>query len=227
MRFIRLDETGEYRERREELRRAEIDLIEHRERVAQLRRDLPPGPVVPDYEFLEGPRDLSAGDEPVSRVRLSELFTGPDRPLITYHLMFGKLQTEPCPMCTMWIDGFNGVAHHVAQNADLAIVAAAAPAELRAHARRRGWHRLRLLSGGENGFKFDLGSEDEDGRQDSAISVFVRDADGSVRHTYTGRPQTSEDVYERGIDQLCATWNLLDLTRQGRGDWYASLSYGA
>ncbi|MGH9002164.1 MAG: DUF899 family protein [Acidimicrobiia bacterium] len=226
MRFIRLDEDAEYQRRREDLRRAEIDLIEHRERVAHLRRDLPPGPVVPDYEFLEGPRDLSSGDERVSRVPLSGLFTGPDRPLITYHLMFGKRQTDPCPMCTMWIDGFNGVAHHLARNADLAIVAAADPAELRAHARRRGWHRLRLLSCGDNGFKFDLGSEDEDGGQSSAISVFVREADGSVRHTYTGRPQTAGDVHERGIDQLCATWNLLDLTPQGRGDWYASLSYG-
>ena len=35
----------------------------------------------------------------------------------------------------MWIDGFNGVAHHVEQNADLVIVAAADPAMLRAHAR--------------------------------------------------------------------------------------------
>jgi predicted dithiol-disulfide oxidoreductase (DUF899 family) len=31
--------------------------------------------------------------------------------------MLGKLQTEPCPMCTMWIDGFTqhavGVIRHV------------------------------------------------------------------------------------------------------------------
>ena len=46
-------------------------------------------------------------------VRLSELFTSPDRPLIVYHLMYGKAQTAACPMCTMWIDGFNGVAGKV------------------------------------------------------------------------------------------------------------------
>jgi len=28
-------------------------------------------------------------------------------------------------MCTAWLDAFNGVAHHLAQNVDLAIVAAA------------------------------------------------------------------------------------------------------
>jgi predicted dithiol-disulfide oxidoreductase (DUF899 family) len=45
-------------------------------------------------------------------------------------------------MCTMWIDGFAGVAHHVTQNADFAVAAAADPAALRAHARNRGWTNL-------------------------------------------------------------------------------------
>ena len=108
-------------------------------------------------------------------MRLSELFTAPDRSLLIYHFMFGKQQTKPCPMCTAWIDSFNGVAHHLAQNVDLAIVAAADPATLRAHARKRGWDKLRLLSAGENTFKYDLGSEDREGHQDSTISVFTRD----------------------------------------------------
>src|SRR5438067_2922057 len=147
MLYTRLaQETDEYRKAREDLRLAEIDLIAHREQVAQLRRDLPPGPVVDDYVFLEGPRDLDAGDDPVTEVRLSELFTEPGRPLIVYELMYGKAQTEPCPMCTMWIDGFNGVAHHIAQNVDFVVAAAAEPDPLRAHARTRGWDRLRLLS---------------------------------------------------------------------------------
>jgi predicted dithiol-disulfide oxidoreductase (DUF899 family) len=128
-------------------------------------------------------------------------------------------------MCTQWLDGFNGIAHHVAQNADLVVVAAADPPTLRAHARNRGWDRLRLLSCGVNTFKYDLRSEERDGSQDSTVSVFVRDADGNVRHTYTARPPMSADIPERGIDLLCATWNLLDLTPHGRGDWYSSLSY--
>ena len=226
MQYTRLAaETDEYRARREELRLAEIELIAHREQVAEMRRRLPVGPVVDDYVFLEGPRDLAAGDEPVREVRLSELFTGPDRALVVYELMYGKQQTEACPMCTMWIDGFNGVAHHIARNVDLVVVAAADVPTLRAHARGRGWDRLRLLSCGDNTFKYDLGSEDERGNQDSAIAVFNRDADGSVRHTYSGRPQRADDLPERGIDQLCATWNVLDLTPRGRGDWYSQLSY--
>src|SRR5215211_5695883 len=108
------NESAEYLSAREELRHAEIELRRQRERVAELRRGLPKGATVEDYEFLEGPASLDDGDAPVTRVRMSELFTAPDRSLVIYHLMFGKKQSKPCPMCTSWIDTFNGVAHHLA-----------------------------------------------------------------------------------------------------------------
>jgi predicted dithiol-disulfide oxidoreductase (DUF899 family) len=109
---------------------------------------------------------------------------------------------------------------------DLAIVAAADPPELRAHARRQGWNKLRLLSTGEGStFKYDLGGEDREGNQDSTISVFARDADGTLRHFYSTHPQMAPDIRERGLDLLCPVYNVLDLTPQGRGDWYASLDY--
>jgi predicted dithiol-disulfide oxidoreductase (DUF899 family) len=219
------DESAEYLAKREELRRAEIELMLQRERVANLRRHLPPGPVLKDYQFIEGPVDLDSGDTPTRTVRLSELFTAAGRPLVIYHLMYGKRQTKPCPMCTSWIDGLNGVAHHVAQNVDFAIVAAADPAALRAHARARGWNRVRLLSAGNITFKYDLGSEDSEGNQDSMISVFVRDGNGAVRHFYSAHPRMSPEIKERGIDLMTPIWHVLDLTPQGRGDWYAKLEY--
>ncbi|MCJ7439145.1 MAG: DUF899 domain-containing protein [Acidimicrobiia bacterium] len=211
-------ESVDYRASREELRSAELDLVERREHVATLRRGLPNGPVVDDYAFTD------VITEPGADVRLSELFTEPGRALVIYHLMYGKQQSTPCPMCTMWIDGFNGIAHHLAPSVDFAVAAAAEPDALRAHAANRGWDQLRLLSCGENTFKYDLGSEDADGGQGSAISVFVQD-DGRIRHTYTTTPQLTDDIHERGIDQLCAVWNILDLTPRGRGDWYSSLDY--
>ncbi|MER6068767.1 DUF899 family protein [Streptomyces sp. NPDC001817] len=218
-------ESADYLAAREELRDAEIELMRHREKVAALRRALPQGAAVGDHVFLEGPADLDAGDTPVREVRLSELFSGPGRPLIVYHFMYGKRQTDPCPMCTLWIDGFNGVAHHVAQNADLVVLAAADPPVLRRHARGRGWSRLRLLSAGDSTFKYDLGSEDEDGVQDSTVSVFTRDPDGTVRHFYSAHPRMAEDIDQRGIDLLNPVWHLLDLTPGGRGDWFAGLDY--
>ena len=220
------NEPPEYLAKREELRLAEIELMRQRERVADLRRHLPQGAPIQDYQFQEGPHDLNGGDAPARTVRLSELFTKPDRSLVIYHFMYGKRQTKACPMCTAWIDGANGVAHHLAQNLDFAVVAAADLPTLRAHARVRGWDKLHLLSAGNSTFKYDLGSEDREGHQDSTISVFTRDAAGTLRHFYTAHPRMAPDIQERGIDLLASIWHFMDLTPQGRGDWYASLNYG-
>src|SRR5436309_9244814 len=87
------DESEEYLLKREVLRRAEIELRNQRERVAELRRQLPQGPIVKDYVFEESPTKLDDGDMPIRKVRLRQLFTGPDRSLIIYQLMYGKKQT--------------------------------------------------------------------------------------------------------------------------------------
>lgn len=220
------NESQEYLAKREELRLAEIELMEERERVAALRRALPQGAALKDYEFLEGPDDLGVGDEPVRTVKLSELFTATSRPLVIYQMMFGKKQVKPCPMCTMWIDAANGVAKHLAQNMDFAVVAAADPKALRDHARARGWNNVRLLSAGSNTFKYDLGSEDADGEQDSTISVFTKVSGDTVRHFYSVHPRMSPEIKERGIDLFVPVWHYLDLTPQGRGNWSSSLAYG-
>ena len=220
------NESSDYLAKREELRLAEIELMRQRERVAGMRRGLPQGAPIQDYPFEEGPRDLSAGDGPARTVRLSELFTQANRSLVIYHLMYGKRQTKACPMCTAWLDGANGVAHHLAQNLDFAVVAAADLPTLRAHARSRGWDKLRLLSAGNNTFKYDLGSEDLEGRQDSTVSVFTRDADATLRHFYSAHPWMAPGIRERGIDLLAPIWHFMDLTPQGRGNWYTSLDYG-
>jgi predicted dithiol-disulfide oxidoreductase (DUF899 family) len=215
MDFTRLEESDLYQRQREELRLAELDLMDHVERVAALRRGLPADTVVDDYEFI----DIASGDG----VRLSELFTAPDRSLVVYHFMYGKAQTEPCPLCTMWIDGYNAVAHHLSENIDFVVVAAAEPVAIKAHATSRAWTNLRLLSAGSTTFKYDLGSEEADGTQTEWISVFGRSDDGAVRHLYSKGAQMADDRRERGIDLLSPVWHLLDLTPNGRGDWYPSL----
>lgn len=219
------NESSQYLAKREELRLAEVALMQQRERVAELRRSLPQGAPLKDYVFLEGPADLDAGDTPVETVRLSELFTAPRRALVIHQMMFGKKNTSPCPMCTMWLDGWNAVVPHLAESVDIAVVAAAEPAALRAFARARGWRNLRLLSAGEGTFKYDLGSEDAEGAQDSTISVFTKDDDGTVRHFYSSHPMMAPDIYERGMDLLTPVYNTLDLTPQGRGSFYGSLVY--
>ena len=66
------------------------------------------------------------------------------------------------------------VAHHLGQNLDFAVVAASDIPTLRAHARNRGWDRLRLLSAQQSTFKYDLASADREGAQDSTMSVITR-----------------------------------------------------
>jgi hypothetical protein len=57
-----------------------------------LRRLLRAGAIVQDYVFQEGPSNLEEGDVPIQNVRLSELFSGPNRSVVIYHFMYGKGQ---------------------------------------------------------------------------------------------------------------------------------------
>src|SRR5258705_11074268 len=105
------NESPEYLAKRDELRLAEIELMRQRERVAELRRQLPEGAIVKDYTFEEGPASLDEGDTPTRTARLSEFFTGPDRAVVIYHFMDGKKTTNPCPMCTLGVDGCTALSH--------------------------------------------------------------------------------------------------------------------
>jgi len=199
---------------RETLRDAELGLMLRRERVAELRRALPPGPTVPDYEFEE------YVDGATRTVRLSELFTDPSKPLVVYHFMYGKRQEQPCPMCSMWTDGWNAVAGHLAERLNF-VVAASSPAEEWTRlATGRGWTNLRLASAAPSTFKVDIGGEDADGNQWPFLSVYEL-VDGEPRLTYSGGAHIAGDHW-RGVDLLSPVWHFLDLTPGGRGDWMPS-----
>ena len=208
--FPRLVSVAAHHVARESLRLAELELSRQREAVAQMRRDLPIGPAVDDYSF-----ETSEGS-----VQLSELFTSPDRTLALYHFMLGKAQAEPCPMCSMWADGWTGVAHHLVENIDFAVVAAAPVDRTIAVAEARGWQDLRWLSAADNSFKLDIGGEDFDGNQSPFVSVY-RLVDGEPHLTWSGGARIIDDHW-RGIDLLSPVWHLLDLTPEGRGDWMPS-----
>ena len=220
------NESPEYRRLRAELREAEIALKDQRARVAELRRQLPNDTIVEtDYVFREGPRDLSAGDEPIREVRLADLFDDPSKPLVLMHFMYGKKQEIPCPMCTMWADGYNGAVPHLLQRVNFAIVIAGDVGSFRPYARTRGWSHLRIVSAAESAFKADLKMESEDGGQQPGVSVFTRGDDGRIRHFYTGGAMMGGGHFN-GMDLLSPVWNILDLTPDGRGeDWFPAITY--
>ena len=216
-------ESEAYRKARAELLEAEIALRDQCERVAALRRKLPAETEVEDYILEEGPAELEK-EGPFTKVRLSGLFADVSKPLVVYQFMYGAAQKKPCPMCTLWIDGFNGVVHHLLQRVNFAVIAQVGIGELREWGRQRGWHKLRLVSSAGSNFKTDLHYQDADGKQDAGISVFVRSPEGSVKHFYSGAATVKEKV-NRGIDLLSPVWNIFDLTPEGRGDWNAKLNY--
>lgn len=219
------DASPEYREARAALQAAEIALMRQREKVADLRRKLPRGEIVSeDYVLLEGPRDLLGGDGPIEERRLSELFEDPEKPLVLLHFMFGKAQESPCPMCTLWADGYDGIVPHLEERMNFAVLVAGDVATFRAYGRERGWRNLRILSSANATLKRDLGLEEADGSQWPGISVFERGPDGRVRHFYSGGARLSEEHF-RGMDLLSPLWNFLDLTPAGRGDFMPKKSY--
>lgn len=219
MTAIRERQSAEYRELRDRLLEAEEELKDQRERVAELRRRLPRTRVETDYVFLEGPADLSR-NEPSDffETRLSELFDGGADELVVQHLMFGPDWEKGCPMCSMWADGFDGVAHHLNDRVNFVVVARAPLAKLRDWGRRRGWRRLRLLSSYDSTFNADFGVEIEPDRQLPALSVFTRDDGGDIYHFYTTEGSLVER-HHRAMDLLTPVWNVLDLLPGGRGDW--------
>jgi predicted dithiol-disulfide oxidoreductase (DUF899 family) len=225
-------ESIEYEQKRQELLAAEMALRDQVERVAQMRRALPLGKAVPDYVFREGPADLSRNDpRELREVRLSELFTDDRNELIVDHLMFAAGDEEPCVMCSMWADGYNAIAPHIERRANFVLIAKKEIGTLRDWARRRGWDRIRLLSSHDTTFNRDFGRENEDGSQNSGLSVFSRDPSGTIYHHYTigaDLPHDDASPYQgdgRGIDPHSPVWNLFDLLPSGRGDWYPSHGY--
>src|ERR1700721_2269599 len=139
------NENAAYRAARNELLEAELGLRRQIEKVAALRRRLPPGGEVPqDYVF--------DGDE--GPARRSELFGDKDT-LIVYSYMYGPDMEAPCPACTSILDGLDATAQHVLPRVAIVAVARSPMERIRAFADQRGWARLRLLSSADNSYNAD------------------------------------------------------------------------
>ena len=120
------NENAEYRRARTALLAEEIELRRHIERVAEMRRALPPGGEVKDYRFIgeQGPVDLA------------DLF-GDKQTLVTYSFMYGPHWDNPCPSCTSLVDGFDRTAYQVTRDAAFAVIAKAPVEMINAWARRK------------------------------------------------------------------------------------------
>lgn len=211
-------ESAGYRETRDQLLQAELDLRQQVEAVATLRRKLPlGGELKENYVFEE-----STGGA-VRDISFSDLLAPGKDSLIVYNYMFAPDWEKPCPMCTSVLDGFNGNAAYVNERAAVAVVARAPVERLRAWGDERGWSNLRLLSSAKNTFNADYNAQfpSEYGDDHPVLHTFVRRAD-KIHHFWSSEVLYAKvDGQPRHVDLVWPLWNLLDLTPEGRGsDWY-------
>ena len=202
---------------RQQLLAKEKEFTRLRDQLSEQRRALPWERVDKSYVF-EGPK---------GRETLAQLFEGRNQ-LVVYHFMFAPEAEAPCRSCSFWADNFNGVVAHLNQRDVTFVAVSRAPLpRLQAFAKRMGWSFKWLSSGGSD-FNYDYGVSfrPEDLAAGKAaynygpnkmqmsdlpgISVYFKDADGQVFHTYS--------CYARGLDMLNTAYHYLDLVPKGRDE---------
>jgi len=202
---------------RKKLLAKEKQLTRERDALAAERRQLPWVKVDKNYVF----------DSPDGRKTLANLFDGRSQ-LIVYHFMFGPDWTEGCPSCSFNMDHTDGALVHLAQrDVSFAAVSRAPLPKLEAFKKRMGW-RFAWVSSYGTDFNSDYRAsftQDEiaKGRVEynfdlvefpsaeaPGISVFYRDKNGDIFHTYS--------AYARGTENVVNTYNYLDLVPKGRDE---------
>jgi predicted dithiol-disulfide oxidoreductase (DUF899 family) len=195
----------------------EKELTRRRDELSSRRRELP-WVKIEDYVF----------DRATGKVRLSDLFRGKSQ-LVIYHLMFHPDWEVACKSCSFWADNFERVVVHLrGRDTNLAAVSRAPVAKLEAFKKRMGWTFEWVSCGADCKFNHDFGAyltreEIAKGGNNSnygtlrftiedvpAISVFCKDTDGALYHTYS--------TYSRGLDMLNGAYHYLDLVPKGRDE---------
>jgi predicted dithiol-disulfide oxidoreductase (DUF899 family) len=192
-------------------------LTRQRDQISRERAALPWVRVERDYAF-EGPDGT---------VHLADLFEGRSQ-LIVYHFMFGPDWEEGCVGCSFLADHLGGLLVHLENHDVSLVVISRAPFQkIEAFRQRMGWNFKWLSSFGSD-FNFDyhvsftpeeLASGTgyynfQESKADidelSGTSVFYRDEDGTIFHTYS--------AYARGDEQLLGAYHFLEMTPKGRNE---------
>jgi predicted dithiol-disulfide oxidoreductase (DUF899 family) len=231
------NESADYRKARNALLDAEMELRRQLETVAAQRRALPPGGEVPqDYVF-----ERIGEDQMPEKVRLSELF-GEHPSILLYSFMYGPEREKPCPGCTHTLDCLDGAMRHVPQRMPLYIVAKSPIARLVAWAQLRGWNHLTLLSTAGSAYDADYfgdtsrhsqamraerGYAQDKNFDEPIYNVFARDGD-TTRHFWGSEILYAPEEpgqHHRAGDLVDPVWGLLDMSPEGRGDFFPKVAY--
>ncbi len=157
-----------------------------RDALSAERRKLPWVKVEKNYVF----------DGPHGQETLADLFDRRSQ-LIVYHFMFGPGWKEGCVGCSFLADNIDGALVHL-EHHDVTYVAVS----------QEPFPEKDDLAKGNVFYNYemqDLQSEEMSGR-----SVFYKDANGDIFHTYSS--------YARGGDMFLGTYAFLDITPKGRNE---------
>lgn len=183
---------------------------------------MPMTKVTEDYKFTG----------PSGTIALADLFQGHTQ-LILYHLMFDPSWDAPCKSCSFVTDNMPMHLEHLSSRNTAFVRVSRAPYEKIAPIQQRmGWHSLWVSSSGssfnydfqatvdneKNAGEYNYRSHEENkargldhvlSGEKEGFSIFFKEGD-DVYHSYS--------CYDRGIDHLLTTYQLLDLTPLGRQD---------
>ena len=202
---------------RKELLAEEKRLTRQMDAVSAKRRALPWVKIEKNYQF----------DSRKGRIPLAALFDGRSQ-LVIQHFMLGEGWGEGCKSCSFMADHTDGMLPHLAARDVTMLAVSSAPlAEIERFKKRMGWHFDWVSSNGTS-FNHDFHvafTEEEvaEGKvnynytlqefpktEAPGISVFHKDANGDIFHTYS--------VYGRGVELMMHTYRILDLTPKGRDE---------
>jgi len=210
---------------RKELLKKEKEFSKLRDELTRMRQDLPWEKVEKEYSF----------DAPGGKVSLRDLFAGKSQLIIEYHFMFDPQWDEGCKSCSFIADHYNpSIVHLKHRDVTMVTVSRAPLDKLQAFKQRMGWTFPWVSSLGSD-FNRDYHvsftpEEVQKGEMDynyrvgksfpvseaPGISVFYKDENGEVFHTYSS--------FARGLENFIGAYNLLDIVPKGRDE--AGLSYG-
>jgi len=141
-------------------------------------------------------------------------------------MMYGPDRKAPCPMCTSFLNSFNGIAVNLRQRAAIAVTARSPIERLIDYKKQRGFIHLPFISDRSGLYTRAYVSPDD--ADVPGFSVFSRD-EGIIRHFYSAEMSAAmadPGQDPRGAPDLDPSWLMLDLTPEGRGtDWYPALDY--
>jgi predicted dithiol-disulfide oxidoreductase (DUF899 family) len=202
---------------RKALLKKEKELTHARDELNRQRRQLPWVKVEKAYVF----------DTPTGKQTLAELF-GDRSQLIINHFMLAPGWKEGCVGCSFGADHVEGTLPHLNQRDVRYVAVSRAPLhEIEAYKKRMGWH-FQWASSFESDFNYDFNVSFKPEQlakgqvmynyelTDASIdelpgaSVFFKDANGDVFHTYSS--------FGRGGEELMGTYVLLDMTPKGRDE---------